>query len=337
MKRYLNRREPDSTEKTISGWYYRLKLFVEWCERVGIQEVGGIKPYDLNDYYNQRAGEVQPVTLEGQMQTLSAFAEFLENIDATQYDLADSVRIPQLDEHQRSSDTKLATEDALALLRYYRGDETAYGTRRHALLEVAWFTGARQGGIRALDLRDIELDEKPYLRFRHRPDSGTPLKNKISGERSVAIGREMADVLRTYISEYRLEVRDDHGRQPLFTGNQGRPNSNTVRVWSYLATLPCQYGPCPHGRVPAGCDWTNYSQASKCPSSRSPHQIRTGTITWLLNRGWPAKEVSDRVNASIQTIEDHYDKADLQERRLRLHDRMEERRRPLLDNLDIHE
>lgn len=40
------------------------------------------------------------------------------------------------------------------------------------------------------------------------------------------------------------------------------------------------------------------------------------------------------MNASVKTIENHYDKADLDERR-RLRERMEERRRPLLDQLSL--
>lgn len=335
VQRYLQRRKADSTEGSLDGWKYRLKLFVEWCESVGIEAVGQLQPYDMDEYYDLRAGEVEPVTLEGEMWTLSSFAEFLENLDATEHDLADSVRVPDLDPSERSSDKKLHTDDALRLIEYYRNDEQAYGTRNHALLELAWFTGARQGGLRALDLRDVELEDEPYVTFRHRPGSDTPLKNKVGGERPVAIRSETAEVLRTYIDRYRYGVRDDHGRQPLLASTQGRPNSNTVRVWCYLATLPCQYGPCPHGKEPAACSWTNYSEASKCPSSRSPHQIRTGTVTWLLNRGWPPEDVSERVNASVKTIENHYDKADLDERRRRLRERMEKRRRPLLDQLDL--
>jgi len=55
----------------------------------------------------------------------------------------------------------------------------------------------------------------------------------------------------------------------------------------------------------------------------------------MLNRGWPPEDVAERVNASVKTIENHYDKADLDERRRRLRDRMEQRRRPLLDELEL--
>jgi hypothetical protein len=55
----------------------------------------------------------------------------------------------------------------------------------------------------------------------------------------------------------------------------------------------------------------------------------------MLNNGWPPEDVAERVNASVKTIEQHYDKADPEQRRQRLRDRMEDRRRPLLDDLKV--
>lgn len=333
--RYLRRRKPDSTDSSIGGWYYRLKLFVEWCQSVGIETVGQLCGYDFDEYYELRSAEIAPATLEGEMWTLKMYAEFLEDLGAVENGLSESVRIPDLDPEDRSSDTKLHTDAARALLRYYRNDEDAYGTRAHAFLELAWMTGARQGGLRALDIRDVHLPERPYVDFRHRPETGTPLKNKLRGERPVALNDTIADVLREYKENHRYEVRDDHGRQPFLASAQGRPGENTLRVWSYMGTQPCLHRPCPHGKERETCKWTKYAHASKCPSSRSPHPIRTGAITWFLNRGWPPEDVAERVNATVKTIEQHYDKADRDERRRRLRDRMEKRRRPLVDQLDI--
>jgi len=333
-RRYLRRRKPDSTEKTIEGWRYRLKLFVEWCESVGIGRVGDLRGYDMDEYFELRSAEIAPATLEGEMSTLAMYCEFLEDIEAVDDGLADTVRIPNLDAEERSSDTKLATDDALTLLEYYRTDDTAYSTRQHVLLELLWLTGARQGGLRALDLRDTHLGENPYVEFRHRPNTGTPLKNKRRGERPVAISRRVANIVQNYIEKHRYDIRDDHGRQPLLASARGRPTSNTVRVWTYVATLPCSYGVCPHGKEIEKCDWPNYTHASKCPSTRSPHQIRTGAITYMLNQGWPPEDVAERVNASVKTIENHYDVADLDELRRRKHDRMERRRRDIVNQLD---
>jgi hypothetical protein len=98
----------------------------------------------------------------------------------------------------------------------------------------------------------------------------------------------------------------------------------------YQATQPCLYRACPHEKERETCEWTEYTQASKCPSSRSPHRIRTGSITWQLNIGMPPAVVAERVNATTQTIKQHYDK----ESPLR---EMEARRRPFVDEMDLEE
>ena len=96
----------------------------------------------------------------------------------------------------------------------------------------------------------------------------------------------------------------------------------------YLATAPCLHSPCPHGNEHETCDFLDYSAASQCPSSRSPHQVRIGSVTWQLNQGIPPERVSERVNTSIEVLLRHYD----QESKL---EEMRERRRPYLDRLSF--
>lgn len=213
------------------------------------------------------------------------------------------------------------------LLRYYRNTPDAYGKRAHALLELAWFTGARQGGLRALDLRDVYLEDA-YVEFHHRPETGTPLKNKEDGERPVALPETIMDVLERYIDRYRYDVHDEHNRAPLLASRYGRPTTGTIRDWAYIATQPCLHSACPHDRERETCEYTDPEHASKCPSSRSPHRIRTGSISWQLDIGLPPWVVAERVNAPVPVIEAHYDKTSPLER-------MERRRRPFIDQLEL--
>ncbi len=326
VERYLRRRRADATDSSVKAWKYRLKLFVEWCEGVGIEEIGELRAYDADEYFDIRSGRVAPATLESEMWTLRTFFRYLdEQLGAVEDDLADAVRIPDLDPEDRSDDTSLRAEDAFALLERYRADETLQASRAHAFLELAWYTGARQGGLRALDLRDVHTSEG-YVEFRHRPDTGTPLKNKLRGERPVSLPPEVMDVVGEYVRHERHDVSDEYGRQPLLASVSGRPTNNTVRNWSYMATQPCIHSACPHGKQKGTCEWRSYTHASKCPSSRSPHKIRTGSITWQLNHGLPPEVVAERVNASVDVIEDHYDWATQEERWRRRRDRMESRR-----------
>lgn len=327
VERYLKRRQSDSTESSVYAWRYRLKLFVEWLETEGVEVVGQLRGLDLDRYYEDRAAEIAPATLEGEMWTLKSFVEYLEAIGAVDDGLAGSVRIPDVDADQRSNDTKLAQADALALLQYYRGSDADRATRAHAILELAWTTGARQSGLRALDIRDVHV-ERRFVEFLDRPETGTGLKNDAAGERAVAVPGTTMDVVDEFVREHRYEIYDDANRQPLLASQQGRPTENTFRNWTYLATLPCLHSPCPHGRERAGCSFTEYNHASKCPSSRAPHHVRTGSIGWQLDQGLPVEIVAERVNATVRTIRDHYDKVGRVER-------MERRRRHYIGDLEV--
>ncbi|MDZ7729910.1 MAG: site-specific integrase [Natrialbaceae archaeon] len=211
------------------------------------------------------AARIAPATLEGEMWTLRKFFEYLEQIDAVEDGLADSVRIPDLDLEDRVDDTTYPYKEAYPQIQYYRNSSDR-SCRKHAYLEALWNVGARKGGLRALDVRDFDAEEG-FLEFHHRPDTDTLLKNKRKGERVVGLPPEVADVLNEYITKNRYNVHDDNGRQPLFASMKGRPAPGTPRMWSYLATLPCVRGSCPHGKSPETCQWTEYAHASKCPSS----------------------------------------------------------------------
>lgn len=332
VNRYLRRRRSDATEATVYSYKYRLKLFVEWLDGLNLDHVGQIEPYDFDEYFNLRSGDVSPSTLENEMRTIRLFIEYLEDVGAVDRELSKSVQIPNLDREDRVNDKILRPRNALKLIEGYREDEALRSTRAHVLLELLWYIGARKGGIRALDVRDVNLEEA-FVEFHHRPETGTPLKNKREGERPVGIPENTVDVLREYLADHRIDIEDDHGRQPLLSSRYGRPAKGTIRDWAYLATLPCLFVPCPHGRDRPTCDWTEYGQASKCPSSRSPHPIRSGSITYQLNIGFPPSVVAERVNADVPTIEDHYDWATNEERWSRYHDRLEVRR-PYINELD---
>lgn len=324
VERWLQRKRSDTAEASIYSYHYRLKLFVEWCEEAGIEAVGELDRLDIDEYYGVRS-RVEQTTLENEMKTLRQFLQYLdEKLDAVDDDLDEAVRIPDVDKEDKSDDTLLTTDAAQALLTYYRNSEQHRGDRAHALLEVSWFTAARRGGLRALDVRDFDA-EGGYVNFKHRPEYGTGLKNKMFGQRSVGLCAETVAAVEAYIDGERYDVYDDHSRQPLFASQQGRPATTTIYSWTNYATLPCIHSECPHGRERVACSYTEFGQESKCPSSRSPHPIRSGSITWQLNCGIPPSIIAERVNASLQTIRWYYDWATEEQRWQRLNQHREQR------------
>lgn len=330
QERFLARRETDASERTLHSYRSRLDHFVEWCEEQGIDRVGDLTPRDIDDYSldRQRQG-YEPVTVQGHLATLQVFLKYLDRVGFIEQAVAESVDVPNLDAEEMSSDERLAPDDAEPLLQYFRDSKAHYGTSNHAVLELLWHTGARMGAVRGLDLEDYNPDER-YVAFRHRPATDTPLKNKHDGERLVGLSETVVDVLDTYVARERFDKRDEHGRRPLFSARQARPSFSTIRGWAYLATQPCHYTACPHGKDRATCKFVDRNHASKCPSSRSPHRIRTGSITWQLNKGLSVEQVAERVNASPKVIRRYYDKANEKEA-------FEQRRRAASAALDIEE
>jgi site-specific recombinase XerD len=327
-KRYLDHRRTGASESSIKSWSYRLKLFIEWAEARGIETIRELDGWTLDEWENHRRGDgVSASTLNSEMQTLKNWLEYLARIDVVESDLPEKVHVPPVPDGEESSDEMLEHDVAQSLISSYRETLERRATVHHALLEVLWYTGARLGGVRALDLDDYHSEER-YVEFRHRPDTDTPLKNDSDGERAVGLPETVCEVLDGYIRQYRVDAYEN-GRQPLLTTSTGRPSENTVRVWCYLATQPCLYRECPHGRNRDTCEYIHVHQASKCPSSVSPHPVRTGSITWQRDCGLPAEIVAQRVNATLETIEKYYDKANERER-------LERRRRPYIANLQFH-
>jgi site-specific recombinase XerD len=329
--RWLDKIRVDRTESTLSTYHYRLKLFCEWAEENGIEDVDDITGWDIESYEaHRRSQKPTALTLNKEFGTLQNWLEYLERIEVVEEGLAEKVVPPDVPKDELSSDVKLDQRDAIRLLQYFRTTPEVYASRNHVLLELMWNVGARAGALASLDLQDMKAtdDGTRYLHFVNRPETGTRLKKGPDGERPVFLSQQVWEALDHYVEHDRHDQYDEHGRAPLLASESGRPTPGTIRDWTYLATLPCQHSACPHDKDPETCEYKEYAQASGCPSSRAPHHVRTGSITWQRNRGIPAEVVAERVNSSVDTIEQHYDKEDPVEE-------MIQRRQPYLDALDI--
>jgi site-specific recombinase XerD len=329
-QRWLNKLRVDKSESTVSAYDYRLRQFIEWCEENGITTVRELTGWDVETFETtRREAGVEVITLNNELGTLKSFFEYCARIDIADEGLPGKVDVPDLDPADEVSEDRLPSGEAERLLEYYSEGDT-HGTRAHALLALFWYSGARMGAVRGLDLDDYDPDRQ-CVRFRHRPNDDCPLKNGEDGERVVALPDHVCDIVDAYIREHRYDKYDEFGRRPLITSQQqGRASPNAVRAWTYLATVPCHYRECPHGNRRKTCEYVDYSQISKCPSACGPHAIRTGSVTWQCNQDIPLERVSERVNTSIRVLKRHYDHQDPMAE-------MEERRRQYVDRLAFGE
>lgn len=321
LEMYVEGRRDELSEHTLSAQVYRLEAFTQWCEEEDVENLNELNGRDLYAYrvwrregHGEGRDEIEAITLRGQLSTLRSFLRFSADINAVPEDLYTKVPLPTLSGSEGVSDTTLEPDRVVEILDYLKRYE--YASRRHVTLLLLWHTGARIGGVRALDLRDCDLEGKnPGLRFVHRPETDTPLKNGEKGERWNAISGYVAGVLQDYIDGPRERVTDEHDRSPLLTTKSGRASGSTVRDVLYVITRPCWRGAeCPHDRDPEECDATAYAKASTCPSSRSPHDVRSGRVTAYRREGVPRRVVGDRLDASDDILDRHYDRRNNREK-----------------------
>lgn len=331
LRMWIDRCRSTRADETIQSYQYRLNPFLDWCEVQGINNMNDLTSRDIFAYDSHRRSDgLKATTLKTQIGTLKRFIRFCERIDAVESGLTNKIEVPTADLAQRVNDELLTAERAEVIrsnLEKYRR-----GTREQAMFEILWHTGCRMGGLRGLDIDDfyfepdhlerlrhqdsidqsaLEAVELPFLYFRHRDE--TPLKNKEAGERPVGLSETVADRIRDYINVERSERTDENERRPLFTtekGDTARVSKSGIRREIYILTQPCRFGSCPHDRSTTSCEALEHGREARCPSSRSPHPIRTGAITHMRDEGWPPEVVAERVNATPEVIREHYDHPD---------------------------
>lgn len=345
---WIDRQKAVKSEETVKSYGYRVGQFVDWLEAEEITNLNDLTGRDVLRFDSERRSEgLKRSSLNNQMGAIRLYLKFCVDVEAVPVSLPAKVSVPQLSKSQRVNEEKLSTERAETILENLARYQ--YASIDHALLTLAWHTGARLGGLRSLDIRDCYLTEEdlerskheddlqeegvdavetPFIFFRHRPDTDTPLKNKEEGERPVGISEEVGQILQEYIAIKRRRTKDEYGRRPLFSNQKGtgRLSKGGLRVIFNTITQPCQLDSCPHGREPEECEATDHGYEARCPSSRSPHKVRTGSVTWHRDCGWPAEVLAERVNATPEVIRHHYDQPDLLKRM--------ESRRDYLDKLN---
>lgn len=252
---------------------------------------------------------MKTITLKTDMTCIKGFIRFCEHINAVPDGMHELVRVPKPNRDEEVADSILTKDEATAILEYLEQHE--YASLRHVIVSILWTTGMRRSSLHGLDTRDVEDGSNPYLRVRHRPDGGTPLKNKRQGERDVRISGDTATVIRDYLRYNHVGGEDAHGRSPLLMSSHGkRCEPSTIQRNVYTATRPCHYtGECPMDRDLEECKATSYNTTSKCPGSVSPHALRRGYVTESLNAGQPKDVTADRVDMTHEVMDKHYDKA----------------------------
>lgn len=313
---YLRQRQDDAADSTIRAHRGRLKHFVRWCEQEGIDNLNDLTGRRLYEFrlWRREDGDLNTTSVRTQLSTLRAFVKFLETIDAVPHNLHEDISLPALKEGEGVRDVMLEADRAKEILSHLARFE--YASRRHVILDVLWKTGMRTGALHSLDVEDLDT-EKQALHIRHRPDTGSSLKNGNRGERMVAVSDESLQLIEDWISHNRPDSTDEYGRNPLMATDAGRMAKGSIRKSVYRVTRPCA--------INGDCCGKKGQFPSKCPKSQSPHALRRGSITYHLKEDVPKQVVSDRTNVSPDVLDEHYNEM--------THEEQMEQRREYLDNI----
>ena len=294
---YLADRESELAQATLYAHSSRLGHFIRWCDEQEIDNLNELTGRKLHRYrlWRRRDGDLAPPSEKSQMDTLRVFIRWCGTIDAVPVDLWVKVVSPSLSKGENARDVMLDADVAEEILEYLATYE--YASARHVTMLLIWHALLRRGAVRALDLEDYNPQEMS-LEVCHRPETGTPIKNKYEGERFVALNDETCAVLDAWLEKRRPDSTDEYGRTPLVSTPQGRLHLTTVQSYVYSVTRPCELSnECPHDREIETCDAAaERSAASGCPSSLSPHAVRRGAITHWLNSDVPAVLNSDLIS-----------------------------------------
>ncbi|MEE6210377.1 tyrosine-type recombinase/integrase [Salarchaeum sp. III] len=318
LELYIEDIDGDLSPNSVRAKRYQLSKFAEWCEgedtdKPRVENLNEITGRDFTRFKNWRGEDISKVTLRTNLSALRSFMRFCVTVDAVDPVIPEKLNVPDLDHGENHNEDHMSGEEAEGIREYLSTFE--YASMDHVLFVLQWTTGLRMGGLHSLDVGDFDRENGAFDVV-HRPDQGTRLKNREDGERVVTLDATVTEVVADYVDVQRVAVEDDYGREPLFSSKYGRMSKQNLNKRVYRFTTPCytNHG-CPADKDPLECEHTgSYDNYVQCPHNQRPHAIRAGSITYWLRNDAPKKAVGDRVNASMKTLDRHYDERSEEEK-----------------------
>ncbi|MFK5604455.1 tyrosine-type recombinase/integrase [Haloferax volcanii] len=176
--------------------------------------------------------------------------------------------------------------------------EFEYASRKMVEFLLIYHVGFRKSGLLSINCSDVKPD-RGIIEVRNQPEErGIRLKRGNKGERDVNISQGVMRVVTSYIEERRTTPKDD--TDALLTSWKGRINEATL--YRDIAGLS-KCGDCTDDD---GNHLTNQN-ASECPESIGPHDLRRTAITVMRGKGMTWETISGRVNATPDVLRQHYD------------------------------
>lgn len=296
-------------DNTVATRRSNLTTFCEFCDSREVVHLSDLEKetlrYDLLDWIDQNREWANTTTYQA-IYDFSAFLQACEDVDWVEPGMSDALPTVELEDGEDVADDALEpsrVEDCLETIETIRP-----ASARHVTMLLIYHVPCRASGVHSLDLRDyVSADEadgdRAYLRFRHRPETDTTLKNGIKSERSVGLADSVAETLDKYLYLQRTDVTDEHGREPLITSRVGRASTSTITDWVSWGTRRCLIdGEC-------DCDGEiqkSLQEARQCATATPSHPVRKAGIRMYLRAGMDPEYIAERADMSEETLKKHY-------------------------------
>jgi len=313
---YIKRRQ-NRSPATIAQYKRTIPMFTDFAASHNIVSPSELSTEVVEDYVDALFAEYdKDATILTYTKNIRAWLQWLETRTQCPDSLPALLSKEDLGLSPSARDVALPKNEAKHLLGKLRSQRR--GSAQHAILELAWNSGLRLGGLHSLDVDDLNFD-KNDVSIHHRPAQGTRLKNGDgsddtagNGERVIALHPHVVDALQQYIQVERSSIADDYGREPLFTTVYGRASKSTLRRWIYDATS-CRWAA--GGPADSSCDGSCDPDTAVCPYSYYPHAVRRGCIVAHLSGGLRTDRASQRFNVNPSILKKHYDPRTAQQRK----------------------
>lgn len=331
---YVGRKGEKRRQETMrlnrSSW----DTFTEWFQESDSTHLRDLGPYfaaDFQEWLRANTGK-NDLSIYYELTRVRTIIEFGKGKGFVDGQVPLKWDRPEVSRVDRQRDDPLRPERGWEIGEWVR--ETAPYTKEEVIWTLAFEYGLRKSAIRALDLEQVVFDPDgdtpPHLKLRDRPDlgddgdKGLPLKNTVDelSSRLVPLYPDTVELLRGYIGRERAEPgkTDEYGLNGLITTNRSAriSESGIYRTISKL-TAPatyegeCECDTCREFRETEGRPLPAQDRY-KCQRSRSPHQVRHGSITMMINEGVDFETISHVVGTRPSTLRDVYDRRTEEER-----------------------
>lgn len=306
--RYYNRRQ-NRSPATRAQYKRTIPVFIDFASANGVKRSAQISTELVDGFVHElQATYETDATIHTYTKNVRAWLRWLHKRQLCPKSVHTILGKEEIGLQPKARDEAIPASVANHILTNLRSKRR--GSQHHALLELLWNGGPRLGGVHSLDLLDFDKSNTE-IRLRHRPDTGTRLKNGNSkdeqpgdGERNVEISDAVIDAISHYIKFERPNQTDRFGRDPLFATQRGRAAKSTLRRWVYEATS-CRWSP--ESANEENCNGNCDPDTDVCPCSYYPHAIRRGAIVHHLSGGLRPDYASGRFDVSTKIIKLHYD------------------------------